>query len=332
MKKQNIFLVFALILFMAAGVTFLFFRNTEATDSSLDTRPRIAAIMIDPDVVFWNDVWEGVHDAASKNCIALSEYPYEQYCSDISGLIETAVLADVDGILLRSQDTPSDSLKNALQSARDKKIPIVTLDVDADSTYRAAFIAIDNQAAAAELAKKAADLLAEGKSAAVVKTPDEYMSQAAASRVTAFRNTFENILPEVKLTVIELPLDDGLRLPVLMQFLEEHKDIGLLFGCAPKVTSVSINAVSRLSLADDVCIVGFSESKEAVEAVKTGTVKCLVMQEPYTMGKNGLEYLNRLCTTDEQTETSLITTPFRLITPEDFHADSQSLNPLSESQ
>jgi len=316
MKKQNIFLILALLLFSAAGITVLF-RKTDSPELSAH-HPRIAAIMIDPDVIFWNDVWQGVRDTAAEHHIALSEYPYEQYDSDVSDLVETAVLAGVDGILLRSQDTPSDSLQNALQSARSHNISIVTLDVDAGENYRDAFIAIDNQAAAAELAKKAAELLAEGKSAAMVKTPDKFMSQAASSRIAAFRDTFEKILPECKLTVLELPVDEGLRLPVLMQFLEEESNLGLLFGCAPKVTSVAINAVSRLNLSDKVSVVGFSESQEAVEAIKTGDVKCHVMQEPYTMGKNGLEYLNVLCTSDLKKRKDLIPTPFRLITPDNF--------------
>lgn len=73
MKKQNIFLILALLLFSAAGITVLF-RKTDSPELSVH-HPRIAAIMIDPDVIFWNDVWQGVRDTAAEHHIALSEYP-----------------------------------------------------------------------------------------------------------------------------------------------------------------------------------------------------------------------------------------------------------------
>lgn len=316
MKKHDIFLIIALLLFTVVGVTFLF-HKTDIPNTS-DQSPRIAAIMIDPNVVFWNDVWQGVWDAASENHIALSEYPYEQYTSDISELIETAVVSKVDGILLRSQDTPSDSLQNALKTARDHNISIVTLDVDASKDCRDSFISIDNHAAATELAKKAAELLPKDKSVAIVKTPDEHMSQAASSRVTAFQEEFKKIRPECNFTIFNLPADEGMQLPALMQFLENETSLGLIFGCAPKVTSVSINAVSRLNLIPEIDIVGFSESQESIEALKTGIVKCLVVQDPYTMGKTSLEYLYRLCSYDAETINSLISTPFRIITSDNF--------------
>ena len=113
---------------------------------------------------------------------------------------------------------------------------------------------------------------------------------------------------------------EELRLQTLMDFLSKEKEVGLLFGCAPKVMTTSVNAVKRMNLKDSVCVIGFGESEEILDGVRQGLVQCLAMQESYQMGWMGVEYLTKLCSgTEEANEIdSEIIVPFQLMTPDMF--------------
>lgn len=321
MKRRTI-VVFACILcgILAGTVGFFLFSKSHSEVSQYSDSVRIAAILMDSQVPFWDGVWEGAREAAQKMEIALSEYPYEQRSENITDLVETAVLADVDGILLRAPDTPSETLSGMLDRAIRQGIHVITVDVDAGEKHRDAFIGIDNAEAARALAEDAVHRIEGDEVAVIVKTPDEYMSYAASVRVEAFQQAFLELSEEDHLRVLELPGQEELRLQTLMDFLSKEKEVGLLFGCAPKVMTTSVNAVKRMNLKDSVCVIGFGESEEILDGVRQGLVQCLAMQESYQMGWMGVEYLTKLCSgTEEANEIdSEIIVPFQLMTPDMF--------------
>ena len=316
MKPRKIVQAAVILLVISAGGVLSFYCSKKKSELPSESQIRIAAIMIDSEVPFWDEVWKGVREAAEELNAALSEYPYEQRREDITELVETAILAEVDGILLRAQDTPSDTLSKMLKRAMDAGIHVVAVDVDAGETYRDAFIGIDNKDAAETLAEKAAELIGEEECVVIVKTPDEYMAHSASVRVEAFQKAFLQRKPQSMLRVVELPGEDGLRLSAMMNFLDQEEKVGLLFGCAPKVMTTSINAVMRLNLEESVSVIGFGETEEILDALEKGIVQCLAMQQPYEMGWMGLEYLTELCKGMEEENSNEIIVPFQLAVPD----------------
>ena len=310
--KRKVCILFFLAVLSVGSCVLIHYQN-KASGKKEGEQLRIAAIMMDPEMIFWEDVWDGTRMAAEENDIALSEYPYAQYDENVASPIEMALLADVDGILLRSQDTPAEELYQALDYARKTGKIIVTLDVDAGKNYRDAFVSIDNKAAAEALAEKAAEFLPEGKTAVIIKVADKYMPKTAVTRVNAFRERFEMLRPKALLQILELPVDDGLRLGALVSYLQEETEVGLLVGYAPKVTELAMSAVIKLKIEGQVQIVGFSESENALDAVEKGIIQCLATQDPYQMGKAGVEELLRLCVDKEEERKEQINIPFHLV-------------------
>ncbi len=321
MKRRTRIWLVCIVLGAAAATAGFFLLKRQGETPQEGDPVRIAAILMSAEVPFWDGVWEGARQAAQEAGAALSEYPYEQRSETITDLVETAILAEVDGILLRAPDTPEETLLKMLECAAEKGIHVVTVDVDAGARHRDAFIGIDNEQAAGALAEDAARRIDGDEKAVIVKTPDAYMSYAASLRVEAFEKRFEELGKADSLRTLELPGEDELRLETLMDFLETEKNVRLLFGCAPKVTAASVNAVKRLNLEDSVCVVGFGESEEILDGVRQGIVACLVMQESYEMGWMGIEYLTRMCgpAQEEEDDTDMeIIVPFRLMTPDMF--------------
>lgn len=92
---------------------------------------------------------------------------------------------------------------------------------------------------------------------------------------------------EDHLRILEPQGKKNLRLQTLMDFLSKEKEVGLLFGCAPKVMTTSVNAVKRMNLKDSVCVIGFGESEEILDGVRQGLVQCLANAGILSDGMDG---------------------------------------------
>ena len=97
LKRKYLLLILLLI---GYGIYF-FSQITLESHLPLAEQPRVAAILGAEDNVFWKLIWQSVLEEAANQEMLLSRYPLpdNSSLSDAYDALETAEIADVDGVL-----------------------------------------------------------------------------------------------------------------------------------------------------------------------------------------------------------------------------------------
>lgn len=71
---------------------------------------------------------------------------------------------------------------------------------------------------------------------------------------------------------------------VILYYLEKHPDIKGCFGTNVTATQLGLSALKQADKIDDVVLMGFDAGSEQIDALKSGDIKGLVVQNPFGIG------------------------------------------------
>ncbi|BCL76057.1 D-ribose ABC transporter substrate-binding protein [Jeongeupia sp. HS-3] len=223
--------------------------------------------------------------------------------------IEDLIQKKVSVILINPTD--SDALANAVRSANNAKIPVISIDRTINGGDVVAHIASDN----VEGGRMAANFLLDqikhqGKIIELEGIPG---SSAARERGQGF-NEIVNTVKDVQVVAKQpADFDRAKGLTVTENILQGNKGVKALFAQNDEMALGAAQAVKAAGL-KDVVIVGFDATNDAIAAVKAGTLAATVQQKPDLMGKMAVDTAKQLI--DGKQVPKSIPVPLNLVTKE----------------
>ena len=231
--------------------------------------------------VFWQSVHAGAIAAMreSPGYTVIWNGPASE--TDFEGqiqIVDAAINQHVDAICLAPIDKKV--LVAVVERAAGQGIPVVIFDSPVDTDKFVAQVATDNYAGGQLAAARIGEILqGKGKIAEVAVQPG---SASTMAREQGFEEKLAKDSPGIKLADKQYGMADfGQSLKVAEKMLTAAPDLNGMFASNESST---VGAVRALKDRRGVKLVGFDSSPQLVEALKSGVIDSLVVQDPFQMG------------------------------------------------
>jgi ribose transport system substrate-binding protein len=236
---------------------------------------------------FWVTVKAGA-DSAGKEFGAEVIWKGPTQETDIAGqiaIIEDYINKGIDAIVLAACD--AQGLIPVLEKAKQKGIPVITIDSGVDSDIPISFIATDNILAAQKAAQKLAELIGEkGKVACIPFVPGAATSNW---REQGFVDEIKKY-PNIELLPIRYSQSEvAVGMAVTEDILTGHPDIKGIFAANEAGTIGVIQALKTKNKIGQVKVVGFDAASNEVTALQASEIDALIVQDPFKMGYEGVK-------------------------------------------
>lgn len=208
--------------------------------------------------------------------------------NDIQGqiaLVENNVNSKVDAILLTALD--ADALIAPVDLAMAAGIPVIMIDSGINSENYTSFIATDNVAGGKMAMEKLSELLGgKGKIVVVNALAGIPSNDNRGIGAEDFAKTVSG------LTVLEQQhcLDQAEALTKTENVITANPDLKGIFGAFNRGALGAAQAVINKEKQGKIKVVAFDADPDEIKLLKEGVIDALIVQQPYQMGKLGVEY------------------------------------------
>ena len=201
--------------------------------------------------------------------------------------MEDLTIKNVDVVLLNPVD--SDSAIASVMIANGSNLPVITVDRVANGGEVVSHIASDNAAGG----KMAADYLIEqlGGKGKIVELEGIAGSSATRDRGQGFEDGIKNI--DFKLVAKQTADFDRTKgLSVMENIIQSKGEIDAVFAQNDEMALGAQKALEDAKM-NDVLVVGFDATDDAVEAVKNGKMAATVAQQPILIGEVAVKAVDK---------------------------------------
>lgn len=235
---------------------------------------------------FWLYMKAGAESAANAGGVraevtgATEEAAVQEQVDKIRAMISRSVSA------LVVAPTEPKQLQPILQQAVDQGIPVLLVDTDIpDWDAKTSFIGTDNLAAGKVGGQYALTVANSGNLAILAGTPGNTATQ---NRVDGFKEAINgsglNVVAELSANS-----DRAQGRSVTADILQRNPDLTMIFAANDEMALGAVQAVDAAGKAEQVSIIGFDGTKDAVDAILAGTMAGSVAQNPFKMGEAGVQ-------------------------------------------
>ncbi len=225
-------------------------------------------------------------------------------------IVENLITRGVDAIGISPCD--GKALVPVIEKAIAKGIPVVTVDSDAKTDKRLAYIGTDNEKAGEIAAKELAKLMGgKGKVLIIQGVPG---AENLMQRVKGFKRVIAKY-PQIKIVSEQACQSDQTKaLDITENALTAHPDLGGIFGVNAPGAPGAAQAVKAAGKTGKVKIVGFDALPDTVRYCAEGVIQAIVEQRPYRMGYLAVRYLKEAL--EGKKIPRMVDTGVDIITPE----------------
>lgn len=224
--------------------------------------------------------------------------------SDIEDLLQQ----DIDILLVNPVD--SEAVVTAVESANKAEVPVVTVDRSSDGGEVVTHIASDNIAGGEMAGEFIVEQLEEKGN--IVELEGISGSSAARERGEGFHNIIDK-LDEMEVVAKQTADFDRTKgLSVMENIIQGTKDFVALFAHNDEMALGAIEALESQNMLEDVIVVGFDATEDAVKAVEDGRMAATIAQQPEIIGQRGVEAAGKIVKGEEVEE--FIPVELKLIT------------------
>lgn len=233
-------------------------------------------------------------------------------------IIENLIQRQVDVIML----TPSGSREvvPVIGRANEAGIPIIDLDtrvdmdlLERDGSYIATFIGSDNFEGGRIAGQYVAEQLnGNGKVAILEGIPGH---ETADSRQSGFLEALSEY-PDIEVVASQTAnWERNLGYNVFENILQTYSDLDAVFAANDLMALGAVEAMAANGFStEDILVVGFDAHEEAVQAIREGKMDATIAQNPYEIGKAGVENAYKVINGEEIPDE--ITIEIELVTSE----------------
>lgn len=233
---------------------------------------------------FFIEIEDGIRFAAERNGINVNILGASDNSATQSNDIDDLLQMGVDAILVNPVD--STAIASTIEYINGSHgVPVITIDRSADSGDVITFIASNN----VEGGEQAANLIVElvGEGAKVIELEGIPGSSAANERGLGFNNVANSQLDVVARQTANFNRSEGLN--VMENLLQANPDIVAVFAHNDEMALGAIEALRGFGILDQVIVVGFDGTDDAIEAINAGEMTATVAQQPFEMGVLAVE-------------------------------------------
>lgn len=316
-KRLPVFLL-ALSLLAGCGAS-----GSSAQDADT-TRYKVALVAKSTETDFWKAVFVGAEAAATEYNMDLTidgpdtEEDYETQ----NQMIADAVADGAQALVFSAIDY--DANAPAIEAAAEQGVKIVVIDSAVNSEKVATYIGTDNYSAG-QMAAQAALRGATGDLKVGIVNYDVNSANGQDRERGAVDTFTESGRAEVVATIHTLAEAASARQDTL-EMLQAHPEINVLLAFNEPTSVGAAQAVEELQLQDSLCMVAFDSNLATVDALQTGVVDALVIQNTYEMGYFGVQSAYKLLAGQRSDVEKHVDTATRIINRENLFAlDSQKV-------
>ena len=236
---------------------------------------------------FWLTVKAGADSAGSEFGIDIiwNGPALETDITAQIAIVENYINKNVDAVVLASCDVKA--LVPVIEKADSKGIPIITIDSDVDSDIPKCFIATDNVLGGQKAARVLAELI--GRKGKVACFPSVPGASSQIDRETGFKDELKKY-PEIELAVVQYNQNDvSAAMSITEDVLTAHPDLAGIFAANEAGAIGCAQALLGRGLQGKVKLVAFDAAENEIEAMKSGVIQALIVQDPFAMGYSGVK-------------------------------------------
>ncbi|MFR4989770.1 ABC transporter substrate-binding protein [Anaerotruncus colihominis] len=208
--------------------------------------------------------------------------------NDIQGqvsLMENLINSKVDAILLTPLD--SDALAAPVEKAMDAGIPVIVIDSAVNTDKYTSFIATDNVAGGRMAMERLIESIGGSGEVVVVNAlagipSNDARGQGAEEYAAAVDGV--TVLPQ------QHCLDQAEAMTATENVIIGNPNLKGIFATFNRGALGAAQAIVSKGKAGEIKMVAFDADADEIKLLEDGTIDALVVQQPYEMGKIGIEY------------------------------------------
>lgn len=288
------------------------------------TKYKVALVAKSTQTDFWKAVFVGAEAAATEYNMDLTidgpetEEDYETQ----NEMIEKAVEDGAQALVFSAIDF--DANVPAIEAAAEKGVKIVVIDSAVNSEKVATYIGTDNYSAG-QMAAEAALKGATGSLKVGIVNYDVNSANGQDRERGAVDAFADSGRAEIVATIHTLAEAASAKQDTL-EMLRAHPEINVLLAFNEPTSVGAAQAVEELHLQNALCMVAFDSNLATVDALQTGVVDALVVQNTYEMGYFGVESAYKLLSGQRSEVEKHVDTATRVISRDNlFDLDSQKV-------
>ena len=290
-----------------------------ATGCQRNLKKRIAVIPKATSHIFWLAVKAG-SVAAGKEFDVEIEWNGPASETDFARqvqIVDSAIARHVDAIVLAASDRQA--LIQVVDRAMSAGIPTTIFDSGLDSENYTSFVATGNLEAGRMAGREMGRLLGgQGKVAMIQNVPGSVSTQ---DRESGFEEAIAKEFPGIQLVQKLYGMSERAKaMAAAENILTAHPDLAGLFGSTEPSASGAILALTARGRNGKVKLVGFDVNETMIEAMQSGTLHAMVLQDPFKMGfeavRTVVEKINGRTPPKRLDLPAVVVTPANLDSPE----------------
>lgn len=243
-----------------------------------------------------NELWKDIYNYANEYANVNDAYVekagdnlIEEYSK--AELMDMAILADVDGIIVEGDD--SGELSMLIDRARDNDIPVVTVMTDSPESMRNSYVGISGYDIGLEFGERVVDLADEGG-----KEIHEIMillSKGETSQNTMYLSLMERLSRDCNFDVDVRIIDSTTSFSAdeaIRDVLINMNNVPDVMVClSDGITKSAYQSLIEYNKVKGTYLLGVALSDEVFSAVRKGLVKCAISVDKKQMGINCVDAL-----------------------------------------
>lgn len=258
----------------------------------------IAVIIKATDSDFWQYLLVGAqnYQVDHPDLVKITTYgpPSEADIDKQVTILENVIATNPDAIVISS--TSSDATVPALEDAHEKGIKIITVDNKVNTDKVDSFLATNNIQGGALAADKMAEnfkalgIDPNGKKAVVVNAMAGV--QVLNDREKGFTDRLKELYPNIQMVETRYVDNDIAKAMTTTEDLitTYGDDLVAVFAANNHSADGVARAINERGLGNKIICTAFDSDPEEIEGIKNGSLKAIMLQDPYGMGYKGVDY------------------------------------------
>ena len=239
---------------------------------------------------FFQDMKAGIEAAAGDDYKIVFNDPALDLQTQIDA-VENFCAQNVDAIILNAVDAAG--IVTALETAEEKGIPVITVDMKPSAGTYVTYIGSDNFLGG-ELAARWTANKFKGESPNIVLLTNP-LSSAAVERIDGFKETIAEIMPDAKIIAEQGADTREAFMSTMEDLLTANPEIDLVFAYSAQVGLGAYDAIQAAGRDGAISIIGFDASEEEQTAIaEKGCYQGSIIQFPDKLGQTCVESVTRV--------------------------------------
>src|SRR5690625_857785 len=209
--------------------------------------------------------------------------------------IEDMLQQDIDVLLVNPTD--SDAVVAAVELANGEEIPVVTVDRSSEGGEVIAHVASDNISGG----EMAGEVSGEKRETERKEGKVEEVAGSSTSRERG--EGFHNIINEInELEIVASQSADFDRtkgLSVMENIIQGSGDVDAVFAHNDEMALGALEALEAKNILEDVVVVGFDATDDAIASVEAGRLDATIAQQPDLIGESAVDAASKIANGEE---------------------------------